>query len=59
MKLKGCAIKLKQDMKFNTKTIRVDNNDPSTGDVMPAIFQTSTFAQTSGSLHVYSRSQIN
>jgi cystathionine beta-lyase len=35
-------------MKFNTKTIHGgQHNDPTTGAVMPAIFQTSTFAQTS------------
>jgi O-acetylhomoserine/O-acetylserine sulfhydrylase-like pyridoxal-dependent enzyme len=34
-------------MKFNTKTIHGgQHNDPTTGAVMPAIFQT-TFAQTS------------
>ncbi|MBE0390635.1 cystathionine gamma-synthase [Flavobacterium sp. PL002] len=35
-------------MKFNTKTIHGgQHNDPSTGAVMPPVFQTSTFAQTS------------
>jgi cystathionine beta-lyase len=48
-------------MKFNTKTIHGgQHNDPTTGAVMPAIFQTSTFAQTSPGKpigdYVYSRS---
>lgn len=35
-------------MKFNTKTIHGgQHSDPSTGAVMPPVFQTSTFAQTS------------
>lgn len=35
-------------MKFNTKTIHGgQHHDPSTGAVMPPVFQTSTFAQTS------------
>ncbi|WP_339657794.1 cystathionine gamma-synthase [Flavobacterium frigidarium] len=37
-----------KDMKFNTKTIHGgQHHDPSTGAVMPPVFQTSTFAQTS------------
>ena len=35
-------------MKFNTKTIHGgQNHDPSTGAVMPPVYQTSTFVQTS------------
>lgn len=35
-------------MKFNTKTIHGgQKHEPSTGAVMPPIFQTSTFAQSS------------
>ena len=48
-------------MKFNTKTIHGgQHHDPSTGAVMPPIFQTSTYAQTSPGQpigdYVYSRS---
>jgi cystathionine beta-lyase/cystathionine gamma-synthase len=48
-------------MKFNTKTIHGgQHHDPSTGAVMPPIFQTSTYAQTSPGKpigdYVYSRS---
>jgi cystathionine beta-lyase/cystathionine gamma-synthase len=48
-------------MKFNTKTIHGgQHNEPTTGAVMPPIFQTSTFAQTSPGKpigdYVYSRS---
>jgi cystathionine beta-lyase/cystathionine gamma-synthase len=48
-------------MKFNTKTIHGgQHHDPSTGAVMPPVFQTSTFAQTSPGKpigdYVYSRS---
>ncbi len=48
-------------MKFNTKTIHGGQHpDPSTGAVMPPVFQTSTFAQTSPGKpigdYVYSRS---
>lgn len=47
-------------MKFNTKTIHGgQHHDPTTGSVMPPIFQTSTFAQTSPGKpigdYVYSR----
>jgi cystathionine beta-lyase/cystathionine gamma-synthase len=47
-------------MKFNTKTIHGGQHlDPTTGAVMPAVFQTSTFAQTSPGKpigdYVYSR----
>lgn len=46
-------------MKFNTKTIHGgQQNDPSTGAVMPPIYQTSTYAQSSPGDHkgyVYSR----
>ncbi len=39
-------------MKFNTKTIHGgQQHDPSTGAVMPPIYQTSTFAQTSPGQH--------
>ena len=35
-------------MKFNTKTIHGgQHHDPSTGSVMPPVYQTSTFVQTS------------
>ena len=35
-------------MKFNTKTIHGgQHHDPSTGAVMPPVYQTSTFVQTS------------
>ncbi|EIA10112.1 cystathionine gamma-synthase [Flavobacterium frigoris] len=48
-------------MKFNTKTIHGgQHHDPSTGAVMPPVFQTTTFAQTSPGKpigdYVYSRS---
>lgn len=47
-------------MKFNTKTIHGNQqHDPSTGAVMPPIYQTSTYAQTSPGVHKgyeYSRS---
>jgi cystathionine beta-lyase len=47
-------------MKFNTKTIHGNqDHDPSTGAVMPPIYQTSTYAQTSPGVHKgyeYSRS---
>src|SRR3970040_149297 len=48
-------------MKFNTKTIHGgQHHDPSTGAVIPPVFQTSTFAQTSPGKpigdYVYSRS---
>ncbi|WP_347172632.1 cystathionine gamma-synthase [Polaribacter uvawellassae] len=46
-------------MKFNTKTIHGgQQNDPSTGAVMPPIYQTSTYAQSSPGKHkgyAYSR----
>ena len=46
-------------MKFNTKTIHGgQEHDPSTGAVMPPIYQTSTYAQTSPGKHkgyAYSR----
>jgi len=46
-------------MKFNTKTIHGgQQHDPSTGAVMPPVYQTSTFAQTSPGVHTgyeYSR----
>jgi cystathionine beta-lyase len=46
-------------MKFNTKTIHGgQQHDPSTGAVMPPIYQTSTYAQTSPGQHkgyIYSR----
>jgi hypothetical protein len=36
------------DMKFNTKVIHGgQHHDPSTGAVMPPVYQTSTFIQTS------------
>lgn len=39
-------------MKFNTKTIHGgQQHDPSTGAVMPPIYQTSTYAQTSPGAH--------
>ena len=39
-------------MKFNTKTIHGgQNHDPSTGAVMPPIYQTSTYAQSSPGNH--------
>ncbi|MET2986531.1 cystathionine gamma-synthase [Aureibaculum conchae] len=39
-------------MKFNTKTIHGgQQNDPSTGAVMPPIYQTSTYAQSSPGKH--------
>lgn len=39
-------------MKFNTKTIHGgQEHEPSTGAVMPPIFQTSTYAQTSPGVH--------
>jgi len=39
-------------MKFNTKTIHGGQvHEPSTGSVMPPIFQTSTFAQSSPGVH--------
>jgi len=39
-------------MKFNTKTIHGNqHHEPSTGAVMPPIFQTSTYAQTSPGVH--------
>ena len=39
-------------MKFNTKTIHGNQkHDPSTGAVMPPIYQTSTYAQTSPGKH--------
>lgn len=39
-------------MKFNTKTIHGNqHHDPSTGAVMPPIYQTSTYAQTSPGVH--------
>lgn len=48
-------------MKFNTKTIHGgQQHDPSTGAVMPPIYQTSTFAQSSPGQHKgyeYSRAQ--
>ena len=48
-------------MKFNTKTIHGNQkNDPSTGAVMPPIYQTSTYAQRSPGDHKgyeYSRTQ--
>lgn len=38
----------KNDMKFNTKVIHGgQHHDPSTGAVMPPVYQTSTFVQTS------------
>ena len=47
-------------MKFNTKTIHGNQeHDPSTGAVMPPIYQTSTYAQSSPGVHKgyeYSRS---
>jgi cystathionine beta-lyase/cystathionine gamma-synthase len=47
-------------MKFNTKTIHGNQeHDPATGAVMPPIYQTSTYAQTSPGVHKgyeYSRS---
>tara|TARA_R110002073_G_scaffold279026_1_gene443106 strand:+ start:381191 stop:382336 length:1146 start_codon:yes stop_codon:yes gene_type:complete len=47
-------------MKFNTKTIHGgQSHDPATGAVMPPIYQTSTYAQSSPGQHkgyVYSRS---
>jgi cystathionine beta-lyase/cystathionine gamma-synthase len=40
--------KLSNKMKFNTKTIHGgQHHDPFTGSVMPPVYQTSTFAQTS------------
>ena len=46
-------------MKFNTKTIHGgQQHDPSTGAVMPPIYQTSTYAQSSPGTHkgyIYSR----
>lgn len=46
-------------MKFNTKTIHGgQHHDPSTGAVMPPVYQTSTFAQSSPGVHTgyeYSR----
>ncbi|MFP9112914.1 cystathionine gamma-synthase [Flavobacterium sp. RHBU_3] len=46
-------------MKFNTKTIHGgQHHDPSTGAVMPPVYQTSTFAQKSPGVHTgyeYSR----
>lgn len=46
-------------MKFNTKAIHGgQHHDPSTGAVMPPVYQTSTFAQTSPGVHTgyeYSR----
>ena len=39
-------------MKFNTKTIHGNQqHDPSTGAVMPPIYQTSTYAQASPGDH--------
>ncbi len=39
-------------MKFNTKTIHGgQHHDPSTGAVMPPVYQTSTFVQTSPGVH--------
>jgi cystathionine beta-lyase len=39
-------------MKFNTKTVHGgQQNDPATGAVMPPIYQTSTFAQSSPGAH--------
>lgn len=39
-------------MKFNTKTIHGNQHpEPSTGAVMPPVFQTSTFAQSSPGVH--------
>ena len=39
-------------MKFNTKTIHGgQQHDPSTGAVMPPVYQTSTFVQTSPGVH--------
>jgi len=39
-------------MKFNTKTVHGgQQNDPATGSVMPPIYQTSTFAQSSPGAH--------
>lgn len=39
-------------MKFNTKTIHGNqHHDPSTGAVMPPIYQTSTYAQSSPGVH--------
>ncbi|HEY9170499.1 MAG TPA: cystathionine gamma-synthase [Lutibacter sp.] len=44
-------MKIKQ-MKFNTKTIHGNQaHDPSTGAVMPPIYQTSTYAQSSPGVH--------
>jgi cystathionine beta-lyase len=34
-------------MKFNTRLFTADSIDPSTGAVMPPVYQTSTFIQTS------------
>lgn len=46
-------------MKFNTKTIHGgQHHDPATGAVMPPVYQTSTFAQSSPGVHTgyeYSR----
>lgn len=46
-------------MKFNTKTIHGgQHNDPSTGAVMPPVYQTSTYVQSSPGVHTgyeYSR----
>ena len=40
------------DMKFNTKTIHGgQKHEEATGSVMPPIFQTSTFAQSSPGVH--------
>jgi len=39
-------------MKFNTKTIHGgQKHDPATGAVMPPIYQTSTYAQSSPGVH--------
>ena len=39
-------------MKFNTKAIHGgQQHEPATGAVMPPVFQTSTFAQTSPGVH--------
>ena len=53
--------KIKEEMKFNTKTIHggQHNTDPAYGSVMPPIYQTSTYSQTTPGGHKgfeYSRS---
>ena len=43
---------MKKSMKFNTKTIHGNQqNDPATGAVMPPIYQTTTYAQSSPGKH--------